>query len=389
MNELSELFKLVAEDKKKKKEEFDSVVGDLGLDSLFGEFAALKKKEKKKKVEEQKKEESIIGEITLDSVFDEVANLKKETKKKKIQEQKTVKAFEKWLYSETTKEQEQIIEDVIEESLDEVLEVLEDRKEELQEPKEELIEKSLGLLAEPSDAKQQNDPITPLDQKFATLDDLQKHYSTFLSRIQQQLSTLGGGGETRLRYLDDVVGIATNPGAYNNKFLQWNSTTNKSEFVTINSGNISGISTGYYGNFFDTTTQTIVGVNTHQPVRLNTTDLSNQVSIANSSHIVVANSGVYNIQFSLQVDKTTAAGAHIYIWLRKNGLDVSNSATELAVQGTFSEVVAAWNFVVASNANDYYELMWSATDSHIRLKAVGASAVVPAIPSVIVSVVSV
>ena len=352
-SELTDFFKLLAEDKKKKKEEFDSVVGDLGLDSLFNE----------------------------------VANLKKETKKKKVQEQKTVKAFEKWLYSETTKEQEQIIEDVIEESLDEVLEVLEDHKEELEQPT--LIEKSLGLLAEPSNVKQQQDPLTPLDQKFATLDDLQKHYSTFLSRIQQQLSTLGGGGETRLRYLDDVVGVATNSNFYDDKFLQWNSITNKSEFVNINSGNIIGISTGYYGNFFDTTTQTIVGVNTHQPVRLNTTDLSNQVSIANSSHIVIANSGIYNIQFSLQVDKTTAAGAHIYIWLRKNGLNVPNSATELAVQGTLSEVVAAWNFVVQSEANDYYELMWSATDSHIRLKAVGASAVVPAIPSVIVSVVSV
>jgi len=351
-SELTDFFKLLAEDKKKKKEEFDSVVGDLGLDSLFNE----------------------------------VANLKKETKKKKVQEQKTVKAFEKWLYSETPKEQEQIIENVIEESLDEVLEILEDHKEE---PKEELIEKSLGLLAEPSDAKIQQDPLTPLDQKFATLDDLQKHYSTFLSRIQQQLSTLGGGGETKLRYLDDVVGIATNSGAYDGKYLQWNSTTNKSEFVTINSGNISGISTGYYGNFFDTTTQTIVGVNTHQPIRLNTTDLSNQVSIANSSHIVVANSGVYNIQFSLQIDKTQGSGAHIYIWLKKNNIDVSNSATELAVQGTSSEIVAAWNFVVQSEANDYYELMWSATDPHIRLKAVSANGVVPAIPSVIVSVVSV
>ena len=386
MNELSELFKLVAEDKKKKKEEFDSVVGDLGLDSLFNEFATLKKKEKEKKVEEEKKEESIVGEISLDSVFEKVANLKKETKKKKVQEQKTVKAFEKWLYSETPKEQEQIIEDVIEQSLDEVLEVLMDHKEE---PKTELIERSLGLLAEPSNVKQNNDPLTPLNQKFATLDDLQKHYSTFLSRIQQQLSTLGGGGETKLRYLDDVVGIATNPSVYDQKFLQWNSTTNKSEFVTINSGNISGISTGYYGNFFDTTTQNIVGVNTYQPVRLNTTDLSNQVSIANSSHIVVANSGVYNIQFSLQIDKTQGSQAHIYIWLKKNGVDVPNSASEVSVQGTLSETIAAWNFVVASNANDYYELMWSATDIHIRLKAVSANGVVPAIPSVIVSVVSV
>jgi hypothetical protein len=232
-SELTDFFKLLAEDKKKKKEEFDSVVGDLRLDSLFNE----------------------------------VANMKKESKKKKVQEQKTVKAFEKWLYSETPKEQEQIIEDVIEESLDEVLEVLMDHKEE---PKTELIERSLGLLAEPSNVKQNNDPLTPLDQKFATLDDLQKHYSTFLSRIQQQLSTLGGGGETRLRYLDDIVGIATNSGVYNNKFLQWNSTTNQAEFVDPNDVggttivNISGITTYYQASNVDD----YIGVNANVPVTI-------------------------------------------------------------------------------------------------------------------------
>ena len=48
------------------------------------------------------------------------------------------------------------------------------------------------------------DPLTPLDQNFATLDDLSSHYRLFLNRIQQQLATLGGGGETRLEFLDDV-----------------------------------------------------------------------------------------------------------------------------------------------------------------------------------------
>jgi len=269
-SELNDFFKLLAEDKKKKKEEFDSVVGDLGLDSLFGEFATLKKKEKEKKVEEQKEQESIIGEITLDTLFDEVASLKKETKKKKIQEEKTVKAFEKWLYSETPKEQKQVIDDVIEESLEEVLEVIEDHKEELEEPKEELIEKSLGLLSEPSDVKQQNDPLTPLDQKFATLDDLQKHYSTFLSRIQQQLSTLGGGGEYRFRYLDGLVGIKTNPSAYDGKFLQWNSTTNNAEFVNPNAVgitsivSISGVTTYYQA----TNNDDYIGVSANNPVTI-------------------------------------------------------------------------------------------------------------------------
>jgi hypothetical protein len=317
MEELSELFKIVAEENKKKKLEIESLVGD-SFEKLFIEQLQPKKKK-------------IIPEKIQESQIVEVIEVKKDT----------------------------------------------------------LIEKSLGLLSEPSNTKHKNDPITPLDQKFATFDDLQKHYSTFLSRIQQQLSTLGGGGETQLRYLDDIVGVATNSSNYNSKFLQWDSSSNKAEFVNINSGNIVGIVTGYYGSFYDTTTQNVVGVNTYQPVTINTTDISNQVSIANSSHIVVANSGIYNIQFSLQIDKSQGSGAHIFIWLSKNGVDVPNSATELAVQGTSSEIVAAWNFVVSASANDYYELMWSSTDDHIQIKARNASGVVPAIPSIILTVVSV
>ena len=291
MSDLSDLFKLVAEEKRQKKEEFDSVVGDLGLDSLFGEFAALKKKEKEKKIKDQKKEESIIGDITLDSVFEEVANLKKETKKKKIQEEKTVKAFEKWLYSETPKEQEQIIEDVIEESLEEVLEELEDHKEELEEPT--LIEKSLGLLAEPSDVKKQNDPLTPLDQKFATLDDLQKHYSTFLTRIQQQLSTLGGGGETRLEFLDDVD---RDSAKRDNYFLKYDANINK--WVGDDGGGvgitsivfITGITT-YYSATRDVD---YIGVSADVPV---TIDLP--ISPAAGKEIIIKDEGnkisTYNI----------------------------------------------------------------------------------------------
>lgn len=74
---------------------------------------------------------------------------------------------------------------------------------------ETLMEKSLGLLSEPSSVKVQKDPLTPLDQKFATLDDLQEHYKLFLNRIQQQLSTLGGGGETNLTFMDVPVTSVT------------------------------------------------------------------------------------------------------------------------------------------------------------------------------------
>jgi hypothetical protein len=80
-----------------------------------------------------------------------------------------------------------------------------------------------GLLNEPPDTKNL-DPLTPLDQNFATLDDLQNHYRLFINRIQQQLSTLGGGGETRLEFLDDVD---RNSAKVNGRFLKYDSASDK------------------------------------------------------------------------------------------------------------------------------------------------------------------
>jgi hypothetical protein len=196
MNELSELFRLVAQEKKQKREEYESLVGDLGLDS----------------------------------VFEEVSILKTKSKIKNKKGYKALKVFEDLLSSKE-------MEPNIEEEIEEIFEVVEELQEELEEPKyPTLMERSLGLLAEPSNAKVQKDPLTPLDQKFATLEDLEKHYKLFLSRIQQQLSTIGGGGETKLRYLDDVVGIATNSAAYDGAFLRWNSSTNTAGFSTYIGG---------------------------------------------------------------------------------------------------------------------------------------------------------
>jgi hypothetical protein len=74
------------------------------------------------------------------------------------------------------------------------------------------------LLNEPPTYEQavdgKPDPLTPLDKKFATVDDLSKHYTTFVNRVQQQLATFGGGGAVELQYLDDISGIATNISAY-------------------------------------------------------------------------------------------------------------------------------------------------------------------------------
>ena len=96
-----------------------------------------------------------------------------------------------------------------------------------------------GLLDEPPTIKN-SDPLTPLDKNYVTLEQLQEHYRLFINRIQQQLSTIGGGGETRLKYLDDIVGIATNASAYDGKFLKYNHSTESFVFETVSGGGGGG-----------------------------------------------------------------------------------------------------------------------------------------------------
>ena len=80
-----------------------------------------------------------------------------------------------------------------------------------------------GLLNISPDTKN-SDPLTPLDKNFATLDDLQNHYRLFINRIQQQLASIGGGGETRLEFLDDVD---RDSAKVNGRFLKYDSASDK------------------------------------------------------------------------------------------------------------------------------------------------------------------
>ena len=113
-------------------------------------------------------------------------------------------------------------------------EIRQDINETIQRIKSEIIE-DVGVLQEPA-SNVTSDPLTPLDQNFVTFDHLNDHYRLFLNRIQQQLTTLGGGGEYRLQYLDDIVGIATNASAYDGKYLRYNHSLKKFEFVTVSGG---------------------------------------------------------------------------------------------------------------------------------------------------------
>ena len=142
-----------------------------------------------------------------------------------------------------------------------------------------------------------------------------------------------------------------------------------------------------YGSFSDSTTQTAAATGTAYAVTFNTTEYSNGVAISTpTSRILITDPGYYNFQFSIQLDKSSGATGHTYIWPRINGTNVPRSASEVAIQGTAAENIAAWNFVLEMQAGDYFQLMWSVDDTNIQIKAVAAAAPVPAIPSAILTV---
>lgn len=142
-----------------------------------------------------------------------------------------------------------------------------------------------------------------------------------------------------------------------------------------------------YGSFYDTTTQTAAVINTAYGITFDTTDLTFGVYRGSpTSRIYVDTQGVYNIQFSAQLDNTSGGNHLIYIWLRVNGVDVTYSASQVRLKGTDGELVAAWNFVQNLKANDYFELMWSVSDTSVQILSSAAVAPVPAIPSVILTV---
>jgi hypothetical protein len=147
-----------------------------------------------------------------------------------------------------------------------------------------------------------------------------------------------------------------------------------------------------YGAFQDSTDQTAANTTTAYAVTFNTTDYSNGIYLSNNSRLNVRNYGIYNIQFSFQFKNTTNDSQDVDIWFRKNGSDIANSNSRFAMParkstGDPSHLIAAMNFFIEMNANDYVEIMWRVTNTGVSLEHYGTSTspTRPAIPSAIVT----
>ena len=227
--DLQEFFSLIGKAKKEKEDEFNELVGDLSFDSLFTEVASLKKENQEKK-EKEKRQAAALESWLYASPQTE------ETVKETEDDQEEYEISE-----ETTTDEEELEENISEENksddddtIDHALQVLEELK-----SKEEVQEN----LGDPEILKIRRE----------------------LEYLKNLVNAQGGGGETRLRYLDDIVGIATNLSAYDGMYLGIDASNSAQPFV-FSSVSGGGGATGAGGTWatFDSNT----GITTTKKVKI-------------------------------------------------------------------------------------------------------------------------
>ena len=225
--DLQEFFSLIGKAKKEKEDEFNELVGDLSFDSLFTEVASLKKENQEKKEKEKRQAEALESWL--------YASPQKEENVEETEDHQE----EYEISEETTTDEEELEENISEENksddddtIDHALQVLEELK-----SKEEVQEN----LGDPEILKIRRE----------------------LEYLKNLVNAQGGGGETRLRYLDDIVGIATNLSAYDGMYLGIDTSNSAQPFVF---SSVSGGSAGAGGTWatFDSNT----GITTTKKVKI-------------------------------------------------------------------------------------------------------------------------
>jgi hypothetical protein len=168
-------------------------------------------------------------------------------------------------------------------------------------------------------------------------------------------------------------------------------------YIGNNAGQLTAISssaiTPAYGQFWSNATQTVASANTEYRFTFNNSDPTSNITLgtgASNSRVIINQTGLYNIQFSAQVDKalgggTTASG---YIWFKKNGTAVPDSAGFVTLDQNL-QVVQSWNLLAnVANVGDYYEIAYAASATVFSFPTIAGNVTVgyPASPSIIVTV---
>lgn len=143
-----------------------------------------------------------------------------------------------------------------------------------------------------------------------------------------------------------------------------------------------------YGAFSSYVTQT-AAANTATQLTFSQTDFTSGVTLS-GSNITVANAGVYNLQFSVQISSLDNAPVDASIWLRQNGVDIVGSTGLVGMLARKSPSdpshdIKGWNYFLSMNAGDNVQIWWSTTSANVTIQyyPISASPTRPSTASIV------
>ena len=166
-----------------------------------------------------------------------------------------------------------------------------------------------------------------------------------------------------------------------------------SSIILIPSDDVSSTLFFPYLAVQDDTDQAATTTTAANIMSFSTTDYALGASLVDSTKLKVDYSGLYNIQFSVQLINTTNDVQTVSIWFRKNGTNVANSNSEFGIKarkssGSASQSIASLNFFIALQKDDYVELAWRPSDIGVSIEhfPTQTTPTRPATPSIIATV---
>ena len=252
--------------------------------------------------------------------------------------------------------------------------------------------------------KAPNLPIGPVAYEQRYQDQFTNVLRLYFNQLDNVLQTLLGSGDGGGRFIrfpygafEDIAYTTLNGGINNSvTTITVVSTTGfpttgqiriESEVITytgVTATTFTGCTRGVLGtaNVAHSTGVAVTkiqapGANTAAPMYFNTTDFANDVTLAATTKMTVANPGIYNLQWSAQFNNSDTSLHDVSVWLRINGTDVAGSTGFVSVPnvhgGVDGHALAGWNFFLELDTNQYVEIWWSTTNQKVTIECYAPS----------------
>jgi hypothetical protein len=143
----------------------------------------------------------------------------------------------------------------------------------------------------------------------------------------------------------------------------------------------------HYGEFIKLSDQSPALTNTAYALTFDSSDVAEGISIGSpASRIVVSQSGLYQFDATIQISSSNSSDKTVWLWFRKNGTDVANSARLVTISTNNGYIAVSLAEFFSLAENDRIEIMFAADNTAITVDNVAATAFAPAAPAIVLAV---